>query len=232
MYEDQFSGPTLFAKAVSLAGLWTRPGIAVRARKDLIKNRLSALIDEHAKTNTPVGILSIAAGPAQEVFELLQERQTMPVPVKIVLFDQDRGALTYAYARLKPLLDRWAGTVSVIYLQDSIKRLLRDATIFRTFGAFDAVFACGLFDYLELPTAVTLARNLHANLMEGGKLYLGNMVPTQPNRWFMEQHLEWFLIYRTRAEMMDLARVAAPGARTEIVEEATGINPFIAIHKD
>ena len=231
MYEDQFAGPTLFAKAVSLAGLWTRPGIAVRARKDLIRQRLSALIDAHAATGTPVKILSIAAGPAQEIFELLQERQAIPVPVQIVLFDQDRGALTYAYSRLKPLIDqRWAGTVSIVYLQDSIKRLLRDATIFRSFGAFDAIFACGLFDYLELPTAVTLAKNLHQNLLPGGMLYLGNMVPTQPNRWFMELHLDWTLIYRTHAEMLELARAAAPGVPSEIVEEPTGINPFVAIH--
>ena len=233
MYEDQFAGPTLFAKAVSLAGLWTRPGIAVRGRKDLIKQRLSQLIDSRAAEGKPLQILSIAAGPAQEIFELLQERETMPVPVKIVLFDQDRGALTYSYNRLKPLVDqRWPDSVTIVYLHDSIKRLLRDGAIFTDFGTFDAVFACGLFDYLELPTAVTLARNLHSTLAPRGTLYLGNMVPTQPNRWFMELHLEWFLIYRTRAEITDMARVAAPDARCEIVEEPTGINPFIAIHKD
>jgi len=233
MYENQFAGSTLFAKAVSLAGLWTRPGIAVRARKDLIKQRLSALIDSAANTGKPLQILSIAAGPAQEIFEMLQERQSVPVPVKIVLFDQDRGALTYAYNRLKPLVDaRWANQVNVVFLHDSIKRLLRDPTIFHAFGSFDAIFSCGLFDYLELPTAVSLTRSLCANLAPGGRVYIGNMVPTQPNRWFMELHLDWYLIYRTRAEMMDLARVAAPGARMEIVEEQTGINPFISIARD
>lgn len=229
IYENQFAGPNLFARSLNLAGVWTKPCIAVRKRKDLIKERLAQHIDAAAREGRSLKILSIAAGPSQEIHELLKERRNLPIPVKFVLFDQDRGALTYAYNRLRPLVDGRTDNLQIVYLHDSIKRLLRDPAIFEAFGSFDLIFACGLFDYLELPTAVTLMRHLHANLSEGGTVYIGNMVPTHPHRWLMEFHLEWFLIYRTRAEMMDMARVAAPGARNEIVEEATGVNPFIAI---
>ena len=233
MYENQFAGTSLFAKAMNLAILFTRPGQAVRYRKDMVKRRLGELLDARAGTGEPLRVLSIAAGPAQEVYELLRERETLPAPIEIYLFDQDKGALTYAYSRLKRMRRAsWGDDVRIVYLHDSIKRLLRDPAIFQAHGLFDMIFSAGLFDYLEMPTAVTLTRNLAAYLAPRGALWVGNMVPTSPNRWFMEMHLDWFLIYRTRAEMMDMARLAAPDARVHIQDEPTGINPFVVLTRE
>lgn len=230
MYENQFAGPSLFAKAVSLAILTTRPGEAVRARKNLIRDRLSRFLDTRAQDGRPSRFLSVAAGPAQEVYELLKSRKEITSPVEIVLFDQDKGALSYAYGRISPIVNaRWSRSVSVTYLHDSIKRLLRDPALFTRFGGFDVIFCCGLFDYLEIPTAVTLARNLYGDLTEGGELYVGNMVPTNPNRWFMELNLDWMLKYKTHEELLELGRLAAPDAHVTIREEPTGVNPFVVL---
>lgn len=229
MYTNMFAGPTLFAKSLNLAVMSTCAVEAVRARKDVVKQRVSALLDKDAR-GPALRILAIASGPAQEIYELLCERTTVVPTVDIVLFDQDTRALSYAYSRLKRLVDeRWPGRVRVVYLHDSIKRLLRDAHIFAERGEFDIVFSCGLFDYLELRTAVALCRNLFANLADGAELYIGNMVPTNPNRWIMELHLDWPLVYRTRSEMTDFAKLAAPSAQIEIVEEQTGLNPFVRL---
>jgi hypothetical protein len=231
MYETPFSGPTLFSKSMSLAALSTRAVVALRARKDAVKRQLDALIDAKSPGNS-LRILSIAAGPAQEVYELLRDRKSMPANVDIVLFDQDEGALSYAYGRLKKLVDaRWPDKVRIVYLHDSIKRLLKDPDIFRSLEKFDAVYCSGLFDYLELPTAITLCRNLFTNLAPEGTLYVGNLVPSNPNRWLMELHLDWFVIHRTRSELLDMAHLAVPEARAEILEETTGINPFVCLRK-
>jgi hypothetical protein len=45
----------------------------------------------------------------------------------------------------------------------------------------------------------------------------------------MELHLDWHLEYRERAELLELTRKAVPSARRAILEEATGVNPFVAI---
>ena len=229
MYENMFAGSTLFAKSLNLAIMSTRAVAAVRARKDVVKERVSALLEREASPR-PVRVLAIASGPAEEIYELLNERSTIAPTLEIVLFDQDTRALSFAYSRLKRIVDaRWPGRVRVVYLHDSIKRLLRDPHIFAERGRFDLVFSCGLFDYLELRTAVTLCRNLFANLSEGADLFIGNMVPTNPNRWIMDLHLDWPLVYRTRSEMIDFARLAAPDAHIEIVEERTGLNPFVRL---
>ncbi|HVJ22008.1 MAG TPA: hypothetical protein VM686_41670 [Polyangiaceae bacterium] len=232
IYGRHFSGPTLFAKALNVAFAAMPTAEAVRKRKDLIKAKLDQLLDS-VPAGKPVRILSIAAGPAQEVFELLQERREITSPIEIVLFDQDKRALSYSYGRLKRLVSsRWPGLVTLVHLHDSIKRLLRGSSVFSGQGAFDVVFASGLFDYLQLLTAVSLSRNLYSLVAPGGKLYIGNMVPSNQSRWLMELHLDWFLVYRERSELLELARMAAPDAKIQLLDEETGVNPFVAIGRE
>jgi hypothetical protein len=228
VYERDFEGPTLFAKAVGYGFLQTKAALAVRYRKDLIKSRLRELLQAHGRSTRPLRVLSIAAGPAQELAELVDELDELPAPVELVLFDQDKGALAYAYRRLKPAVEaKFGGQVRILYLHESIKRLLRDADLFASFGQFDAIYSCGLFDYLQTNTAVVLTRNLFARLGPAGALYVGNMAPENPSRWFMETHLDWHLIHRTRAELSEIGARAAPSAQVRVLEEEAGVNPFI-----
>jgi len=229
VYGNYFSGASLFAKAMSLSFASTPAATAVRTRKDFLKSRLSDLLDS-PPGDKPIRILSIAAGPAQEVFEVLSERQHIAHRVEIVLFDQDKRALAFSYGRLKRVVSaRWRDQVSLVHLHDSIKRLLRGSSVFAGQGEFDMVYSCGLFDYLQLLTAVSLYRSLYALVAPKGTLYVGNMVPSHQSRWFMELHLDWFLVYRERSEMLELARMAVRDAHIEIEEEATGVNPFVSL---
>lgn len=228
LYGNHFNGSNLFARAVNLAFVSTPAAEAVRTRRDLMKQELGKALDR-AAPDRPVRILSIAAGPAQEVYEVLQERPRIDGPVEIVLFEQDRRALSFAYARLSRVVKRrWAGQVKVVLLHDSIKRLLLGSTVFPA-GQYDMVYACGLCDYLQRHTWTTLCRSLYSTVAPGGTLYVGNMVPSNPSRWFMELHLDWALVYREHAEMLELARVAAPSASLRLCEEPTGVNPFVAL---
>jgi extracellular factor (EF) 3-hydroxypalmitic acid methyl ester biosynthesis protein len=226
VYEKDFEGPTLFARALGHAFLQTPPSLAVRRRKDLMVRQLRAVLESSCGSSRPVRFLSIAAGPARELQELLAGMDELPAPLEIVLFDQDKGALAHAYRRLRPLAEgRFPGRVRIVFLNESIKRLLRDTHL------FDAFHSCGLFDYLHEWTAVGLARNLYSAAAPGGKVFIANMVD-HPGRWFMEQHLEWELLYRTREELVDIGRRAAPEARIRVLEEETGVNPFIELARD
>ncbi|MBM4396868.1 MAG: PilZ domain-containing protein [Deltaproteobacteria bacterium] len=231
MYTRNFEGQSLFAKALHMGSCASVPAQAVRARKNLIRDRIRALA-EGWTGDRPLRVASVAAGPAQELYELLNQPMDIPVPVEVVLFDQDKLALTFAHRRIGPLIEgRWRGRVRVTFLHDTIKRLLTDPGIFGDYAPFDMMFAAGLFDYLRFNTATTLTRNLFANLAPGGRAYIGNMDPSNPSRWMFEHHLDWHLIYRTKIEMLEFGQAAVPGAGMEIVEDATGINPFLVIQK-
>jgi extracellular factor (EF) 3-hydroxypalmitic acid methyl ester biosynthesis protein len=231
IYARNFSGATLFAKAVNLSFVSTPAAVAVRTRKDLIKRQYNELIDSRPP-GARVRILSVAAGPAQEFFELLSERTTLDVELEVVLFDQDKSALAFSYGRLVQLVNtKWRKQVRIVHLHDSIKRLLRGSTVLGESGKFDAVCASGLFDYLQRHTWISLCRSLYGMLAPEGRLLIGNMVPTNPTRWVMEFHLDWFLLYREREELRELAlRATNEGeAHVEILEEASGVNPFVAL---
>jgi hypothetical protein len=232
IYANHFVGPTLFSKVVNMSFLATLGPTAVRARKDRIKRQLTTLLDRHRGPG-PIRILSVAAGPAQEVYEVLLERDGLSRPLEIVLYDQDKRALSFCYERLKRVVSsRWTGQVTLVHLHDSIKNLLFGAEVFDGQGAFDAIYSSGLFDYLQEATANSLTERLWELVGQEGTLYIGNMAPDNPSRWIMELHLDWFLVYRVRSEMLGFARAAAPDARIEIVEEATGVNPFVALTRE
>jgi len=231
-YEKDFEGPTLFARMLGHAFLQTPVALAVRYRKDLMRRQLRAILAQHTGSSRPVRFLSVASGPACELRELLAEVDELPVPLEIVLFEQDKGALAHAYRGLRPLADaRFPGRVRIVFLNESIKRLLRDTHLFDRFGGFDAVYSCGLFDYLQEATAVRLARSLFATVAPGGQAFIGNMVDHQ-DRWIMEHHFDWELRYRTREELVEIGRRAVPGVRIRLLEEETGVNPFIEIARD
>jgi hypothetical protein len=230
IYERPFEGQTLFAKAISLSFDQSRAARAVRHRKDLVKRKMTEVIESRRR---PLRILSIAAGPAQELYELLQEADDLPEGVEIVLFEQDKGALAYAYGRLKPIVDaRWSRQVKLVYLHESIKRLLRDSQLFTPLGPFDLIYSVGMFDYLRPATAVQLARTFEAQLAPGGEALIANMVPENPSRWYMEHHLEWNLIYRSHADLLEIGARASPQARLQILEEESGVNPFLEIARE
>jgi len=229
MYERQFEGTTLFARAVSLAFNQTRAPRAVRGRKDVVKQQVAALLARRAGTTLPVRVLSVAAGPAQELVELFAELEDLPTRLELVLFEQDKNALAYAFRRLKPSLDgRFPGAVRTTFLHDSIKRLLRDEDLFQPFGVFDLVYCAGLYDYLQLNSTVVLTRRLAAVTAEGGQLLVANFVD-HSTRWLMEHHLDWSLIYRSREELAEIGMRAVPKARNRILEEESGANPFLEL---
>jgi hypothetical protein len=230
LYERPFEGTTLFAKAMSLAVDDMAASRAVRCRKDLVRRRLEARLA--ARTGT-LRVLAIASGPAQELVELLSQTEELPAPMEVVMFDQDKAALAYAYRRLQPLTDSRRGPqVNITYLNESIKRLLRDRALFDGFGQFDVIYSAGLFDYLRPATAIQLARDFYGRLQRGGELLIANMVPECPSRWYMEDHLDWHLLYRTRQDLLDIGAKADDGARMQVLEEESGVNPFLQMLRD
>ena len=229
IYERFFDGATLFARSVGLGFSETLCSKAVRFRKDLVKRQLKALLSRRVGSTAPVRVLSIGAGPAQELHELFQDLDEMPVPLEIVLFEQDKNALAHAFRRLTPTVEaRFPGSVRLLFLHDSIKRLLRDGSLFAPFGKFDLIYSAGLLDYLQHRTAIVLTRHLASAAAPGGQLIVANMVD-HAARTLLQIHLDWALVYRTRQELVDIARSAVPGAQVRILEEESGVNPFFEL---
>lgn len=232
IYEHGFEGATLFDRAMDHGTLSFTAAEAVRGRKSLLKQLLLDHVEGWRGETRPLRVVSVASGPAQEFVELVDSLDDEPPPVEIVLFDQDKEALSYAYGRLRRLVDRrFPDRVRVTFLHDSIRRLLHDPEIFASFGPFDVLICAGLFDYLSTRTAFALAAKLYGEVREGGVALIGNMHPANPSRWLMEQHADWHLVYRTTEELLAMGEALAGADRSRIVQEPTGINPFLVLQR-
>jgi hypothetical protein len=232
IYDHPFEGPALFDRAMDHGTLAFTAAEAVRGRKRLLREMLWSRLSERAPDGPPLRVVSVASGPAQEFLELLESLEEEPPPLEVVLFDQDKEALSYAYGRLRRLaLRRFPERVRVTFLHDSIRRLLHAPDIFGSFGPFDVVVCAGLFDYLSDRTALALAAKLYQQVRDGGIAWIGNMRPHNPSRWLMEQHADWHLVYRTPEELLRLGQAVAGDGRVSLAEEPTGVNPFLVLQR-
>lgn len=230
IYTEQFAGETLFGRTINLFGTRNRTGMAVWGRKEMLRDELQALLDRRAGSVAPVRILAVAAGPAQEAFELFTQLTRFHGRAELVLFEQDRGALSFAYRRLQRALAANPNpNITLQFRNDSITRLIYGDPDRDDLGSYDAIYSAGLFDYLGGPAWGRVATALGECLAPGGTLWIGNMVPECSARWFMEVHLDWHLRYRTEAETLELARRAVPGLDVEIQRDPTGLNPFARV---
>jgi SAM-dependent methyltransferase len=107
--------------------------------------------------------------------------------------------------------------------------------------AFDLVYSAGLYDYIWTDPqhndkgAVALTKNIFDLVKPGGSLIVGNFGPNNPRdlRFAMEYVYEWFLIYRTKQEMLDFARsIPEQEIRSmEILQEPLRVFYFLKIDK-
>jgi len=160
---------------------------AVRSRRWIIIDKLNELTARMAGPH----VLSLACGHLREARHcsaLLQGRFG-----RFVAADQDRESLA--------VVEREVGDFGVEAVPISVRTLLKEQV---ALGSFDFIYASGLYDYLPQAVAQRLTERLFAMLTPGGRLLLANFLPSSSSTAFMEAYMDWWLIYRTKAEMLHL----------------------------
>jgi hypothetical protein len=71
-------------------------------------------------------------------------------------------------------------------------------------GDFDLIYAPGLYDYLPDTIARRLTTVLSSRLAPGGELLIANFAQCR-DAGYMEAIMNWFLVYRTEADLLSLA---------------------------
>jgi len=161
--------------------------LAIRHRRDYLARRLGDLCTRGGRSR----VLSVACGHLREAASLL-ERDTWPE--RLVALDQDARSLAVVQKE-------YAGR-AVECLNMSALRLLSPRL---DLGEFDFIYSAGLTDYLEDEFVERLIAALARRLAPGGRLLICNMTPETCGAAYMEAVMDWWLIYRTPAEMEKLA---------------------------
>lgn len=189
---------------------------AVRARRDILAERLDAIADQVERPR----VLAIACGHLREA-----QKSKAVAEGRVGEFiglDQDRVSLA--------LLGQEQSAFGVKPVHGSVKSILKGET---TFQNFDFVYSTGLYDYLSQPIATSLTTNLFGMLKPGGQLLVANFLTGVPDVGYMETFMGWPLIYRTDDEMAD---VASGIDRAQIADCRTFRDPlqnivFLELHK-
>jgi hypothetical protein len=208
-------GATTLGRAI-FAHMSTRPSAsAVRYRRRL----LAGLIDRTASRGGD-SVFALAAGHLREV-ELSGAVQDGRI-TRFVAMDQDAASLAVVagdYARL-----------GIHAVPGSVRQILSGKV---QPGAFDLVYAAGLFDYLNAAVATALTRRLFEMTRPGGLLLIPNFKTGAPDTGYMEAFMDWRLIYRSHDDMRGLA-AALPGdgvADVDIFDDDDDTITFLLVSK-
>lgn len=174
-------------------------------------------------------VVSVGSGPARDVelaFTTLtpDERKRM----RVTLVDLDPAALEYAAARLAPLLAAERLTCA----RENLFRLARYPRVTELLLSAQLISCVGFFDYLPDRDAVALLAHFWRMLRPGCRLLVFNFTPDNPSRAYMEWIGNWYLIYRSRIELAELAHQAGlPADCVHISAEELGVDAFMSAEK-
>jgi extracellular factor (EF) 3-hydroxypalmitic acid methyl ester biosynthesis protein len=229
IYDDQYAGNSTFGRLMHKHPIEHPAAQAVRNRRDLIARMLSTLKTRRLKSNKKIRILSVACGPAFELQDVITSPEDC-AKIHFTLLDQDEYALSEAKSQIRRIEKKLEQKIEADFLNESVRTMLKNPELGKSWGNFDYIYSMGLFDYLTPPVAKAVIGKLYQILSVGGEMIIGNFHISNASRYYMEYWLDWVLYYRTEHDFMDLLK-NVPSAETKIVFEDTGSQMFMQVKK-
>ena len=152
IYLNQYEGSSTFGRLMHKHPIEHPAAKAVRNRRKLVAEMLSALKTRKLHSNNKMKVLSVACGPAFE----LQDVITSPEDgdrFHFTLLDQDENALSEARSQIALIEKKLGRKIEVEFLNESVRTMLKTQELNKMWGSFDYVYSMGLFDYLTPPVA-------------------------------------------------------------------------------
>ena len=185
---------------------------AVRNRKDYFLKRCAEI---EKRDGDVKHILILGSGPATDVNEYLQSNPHSKIKFDLVDFDQN--AIDFAKKQNEPF-------------KDSIKYFKINVLRYKPYQWYDLIWSAGLFDYFKDKHFVYMVNKYYKYLLDGGEFIIGNFSHSNPTRRLMEVLSDWYLVHRSKSDLVRMALEAE--AAKELVEvemEELGVNLFLRI---
>jgi len=204
--------------------LHVRNAQAVRNRLKIAKHELrKAIITvQRGHRKEPARVLSLAAGSAQGVLEVVAELSKDGIEVEVLLVDQDLSALSYALTLAKHL-----------NIHDRVRAEEGDIVFFtkvtRDYEP-DIIEMLGLLDYFRTSMAIKLIRKIWSKLPPNG-LFLTCHVHPNHEAYFLDHVVDWKMLYRTRGELEDILTEGRFVGGIRFITEPQGIHTVAVARK-
>ncbi len=229
---DPREGPSTYFELVNYVFLQSSVAQGHRNRVDILFDRLQALARQTGAQARPMQILNVGCGPAGELQRLAASELALE-HVEVTLLDFSDETLLYASQKLVEVA-REAGRdpLAVTLRHESVHQLLKRSS--KEQGVepteqYDFIYCAGLFDYLADKACARLIAYFDRHLRPGGTLLVTNVHESNPERFWMEHFMEWYLIYRNENDIARLFPASLPGVKTWT--DSTGVNLFAEVTK-
>jgi extracellular factor (EF) 3-hydroxypalmitic acid methyl ester biosynthesis protein len=228
LYRDHAEGESIFGRVLNLYVTQEPAARANINRIELLGTKIRVAIQR--RHGQRARIASIGCGPAREISALLEQSPQLGPLLDIALVDQEAKVIEFGERTLAPLAARTGARV--VFLGESVRRLLTAKTLSQSLGERDLVYSAGLFDYLNRRSFAALLEALYESVVPGGELAVGNVASHNPTRWWMEYALDWYLLHRSSDELLQMGRMLSPTpVDLEVEAEPLGVNLFLTIRK-
>lgn len=234
LYSDVRRGDSLYAKLIHQVVVREEPlADAVRQRKDFMLSLVRQVAIAPRANAERARVLSLGCGPAQEILDYVQDRESPEIGLTLV--DQDQRSLAHVNWTLSKLLVPRRAPTPVRYLYIGFKQLLQRSDVLEAIPGQDLIYTAGLFDYLSKRIAQRLALRLFQKLRPGGTLAIGNFRRSTDATWSLDYWMDWPLVYRTREDMLEIAQLIDKNGDThvdkEVAVDASGYTLILLVHK-
>lgn len=208
---------TSLGKIIFRETIGSPSGDAARNRKQI----LADYVDATAERVEQPTILSVACGHLREA-AISRAFQQGKIGCWYAL-DQDRQSLA-------DLQKTYGADSPIVPIEASIRDLIMGTT---QQPPADFVYAAGLYDYLDEPKAMRLLQTLFALVKPGGQLLIANFASDSGERAYMESIMDWWLTYRTEANMNRLATAlpAPEVGQVDVFRDATERVIYLIVNK-
>lgn len=194
---------------------------AVRNRLKLVRQEVRRAILQFSN-HREVRILSLAAGSAQGIIEVVSELKARGVQARALLLDVDQTALDYA----KELARNHGVDDQIETVKASVAQVARVSRDFRP----QIIEMLGLLDYIPRDKAIRLVGKIRECLEPKGIFLTCNICPNL-ERHFLKWVINWPMIYRTPVELAEIVSEAG-FSDCRLVYEPLKIHGLAIVHKD
>lgn len=194
---------------------------AVRNRLKLVKQEIRRAILRFSN-HEEVRIISLAAGSAQGIIEVMAELKKEGVRVRALLLDIDQTALDYA----KELAQSHGVDGQIETVRNGVAQVSRVSKDFKP----QIIEMLGLLDYIPRDKAIRLVRKIRDSLETKG-IFLTCNIRHNLERHFLKWVINWPMIYRTPAELAEIVSEAGFND-CRLVYEPLKIHGLVIVQKD
>jgi hypothetical protein len=177
---------------------------------DAVRERSARLGDYIARAaeHRPIAVASIACGHARELDQIPDATRRR---IRFWGIDQDSKSVDECRSRFH--------SASVTVEVGSVRHLLGGSM---RIPPSDLVYASGLFDYLDERVGAVLLKRMFTAVIVGGTVVIPNLSPRNEECGYMEAVMDWWMYYRTEADMRRLASACGlDSGQTRITTHST-----------